>query len=103
MQQWMDDLPHGLESNSVSVGAQPVASIADFAHNIGCPSAPPSVDAGGQLVPQVPGLINNAGPPQAPPLALVPRPMPNNAEPVAGCGKGSVSSGLALYRSPSIE
>ena len=103
MQQWMDDLPHGLESNSVSVGAQPVASIADFAHNIGHPPAHPSVDTGEQLVPQVPGLIYNTGPPQAPLLALVPRLMLNNAEPVAGYGKGLVSSGLASYRSQSIE
>jgi hypothetical protein len=81
--------------NSVSVGAQPVASIADFAHNTSRHLAPPSVNAGGQLVPQVPGSIYNIGPPQAPLHALMPRPMPNNAEPVAGDGKRSVSSGLA--------
>jgi hypothetical protein len=103
MQQWIDDLPHGLELNSASVGAQPVASIADFAHNTGLPLAPPSVNAGGQLVPQVPGLIYNTGPPQAALHALVPQPMPNNAEPVAEYGKESVSSGLASYCSPSIE
>ena len=105
MQLWIEDSPpssnagadvgHGLELNSVSVGAQPVVSIADFAHNTSRHLAPPSVNAGGQLVPQVPGSIYNIGPPQAPLHALMPRPMPNNAEPVAGDGKRSVSSGLA--------